>query len=123
MFRAVFGLVAVGLAGCGGEMDTDQRSEPGASTNGSHAGAGGGHTSGPVTNENLLADCTPGFTPEQATADKPCQFFVGTTCYATQEAACGCACPRNQGPVVCVADGNKYLAGTAAYGVWCVPRS
>ena len=118
-------LVASSALGCGGEVDTGQTVGAGASnsnpTTNSNAGAGGSQSNN--GDQTLLPDCKPGFTVSQATPNQPCQFFVDTTCYSTQTEACACVCPRNQGPVLCIANANAYLAGTDAFGVWCVPKT
>jgi hypothetical protein len=121
----VFYLVTGVVAGCGGEVDSDQRSTAGPTTSdsASNTSAGGSANGGALVEDSPLADCGPGFTAAEASDARPCRFFVGTTCYSTQAEACGCVCPRDQGPLLCVADGNAYLAGTNAYGVWCVPKS
>jgi hypothetical protein len=113
--------VAAGFIGCGGEVDSGKETAVDPPPSGADTSAGGSHNDAPVQ-EGLLADCGPGFSPSEATAERPCKFFVGTTCYSTLDEACGCVCPRNQGPVLCVADGNSYLPGTTAYGVWCEPK-
>ncbi len=115
------GLVGGSALGCGGAVDTGQTGATGGS--GSNASAGGSQSSGTLGDQTLLPECQPGFAPSQATTSNPCEFFVGTTCYSTQDEACACVCPRDQGPVLCIANANAYLAGTDAYGVWCVPKT
>lgn len=121
-FFAVFCLM-VGAGGCGGQVDSNQAPSPGPTDTSSNTSSGGSQNANASDPTKLLADCGPGFVPQEATADKPCNFFVGPACYSTQDEACGCACPRESGPVLCVADGNAHLAGTDAYGVWCEPVS
>ncbi len=107
-------------SGCGGAVDDGGKS--GSNPNPSTGSSGGSGCCGNSPGQSLLGDCKPGFSPEEATDAKPCRFFVGKTCYSTQDEACACVCPRDQGSVLCVADGNQYLAGTDAYGVWCEPE-
>ena len=108
-------------------MDTGEPAGTGASTSNPNTdpntGASGSQTNSATGDQTLLPDCKPGFAPSQATNDKQCEFFVGKTCYSTQTEACACVCPRDQGPVLCVADANAYLSGTQAFGVWCVPKT
>jgi hypothetical protein len=118
-------ILAVTVGGCGGAVDSGENRGAGAAASNPSSGNGSGGGAGCCGNspgQSLLADCKPGFPPEQASDSKPCRFFVGKTCYSTQDEACGCVCPRDKGPVICVADGNQYLAGTDAYGVWCEPE-
>jgi hypothetical protein len=115
-------ILAFAACACGGAVDTNQT--PGRDTapsNGSGSSGGAG-CCGDSSGQSLLGDCKPGFSADQETTAKPCRFFVGKTCYSTQDEACACVCPRDKGPVICVADGNQYLAGTDAYGVWCEPE-
>ena len=112
-------LIGGSALGCGGAVDTGQTVATGGSGSDSNANAAG---SGATGDQTPLADCKPGFAASQATTSQPCLFFVGTTCYSTQDEACACVCPRDQGPVLCIANANAYLAGTDAFGIWCVPK-
>ena len=86
--------LGLGLSACGGAVDQGQSADP--SGSGSDAVAASGNGS------QLLSDCKPGFPKSQASTDKPCNFLAGDTCYSTQNDACGCICPRDQGSVMCV---------------------
>ena len=126
----IFGIwFAMSALACGGQVDSGN-------TPGDGSGAGSGSTGGSGSDstasgsngatsgfgQHPLADCAPGFAVEQASADKPCNYFIDTTCYSKQDDACGCACPHDQGAVLCIIDANSFLPGTDAYGVFCVPR-
>jgi hypothetical protein len=127
-FSLVLGTcLALSAASCGGEVDPS----------GQGSGAGSGSTAGPgstaasgaggsnsVVSDNgqyLLPDCVPGFPVEQASAAKPCKYFIGTTCYSKQKEACACACPHDIAKTTCIIDGNSFLPGTDAYGIYCIP--
>ena len=102
--------VALGLLACGGSVDNGSSStDPTA-----HGGSGTG------TSSSLLADCNPGFPSSQASSSNPCYFLDGDTCYQTQDAACGCICPRDQGAVECVTGyDTQYVAGVQVMWVVC----
>ncbi len=103
--------LGLGPLACGGSVDNGQSSNP--------SGLGAGDA-GNGTGSKLLADCTPGFPEAQASSNKPCYYLVGDTCYSTQDQACGCICPRDQGPVLCVTgDAGQRVAGIAAMWVMC----
>lgn len=121
-------LVGGTVLGCGGAVDSGQPGGAGASSSNTNTDSNAGasdnsQNSGTTGDQTLLPDCKPGFAVSQASTAQPCQFFVDTTCYSTQTEACACVCPRNQGPVLCIANANAFLAGTDAFGVWCVPKT
>jgi hypothetical protein len=126
------GCLLVALA-CGGRVDnsTDPGSNPsglmgdsGANSDGSsnQSSAISTSTSSSTTSgvgTAPLAACSPGMPMNQATADTPCGYVVGTTCYSIMDDACGCACPRDQGHVLCVATDGPTVAGAEALLVVC----
>ncbi len=103
----------LGLLACGGSVD-NQSSSP--------AGTAGQGNGGSNTDSQLLADCTPGFPKSEASSSKPCYFLNADICYSTQDAACACICPRDQGPVVCASGYDSvYVAGGQVMWVMCGP--
>lgn len=109
--------------GCGGSVEAPTPSDPANTGSGSNSGSSSSG-SGNVGNSALLADCNPGFPKAQASETKPCSFLANDVCYETQEAACGCICPREQGPVVCVTGyTNETIGGADVMWVTCHPTS
>jgi len=113
----VFGVIVfVGtVQACGGSVDSGPSStDPGNS----------GTTTDPTasnTSSTLLSDCNPGFPLSQASDSNPCYFLASGSCYPTQDAACGCICPRDKGPVLCVAGTDSWSIALAQ--VSCIPSS
>ncbi len=103
--------LGLGLLACGGTVETAPAAD--------QSGLGGDAASGSAS--KLLSDCNPGFPKSQATTNKPCNFLVGDTCYSTQDDACGCICPRDQGSVMCVTgqDDTQRVAGLPVMWVVC----
>lgn len=103
--------LALGALACGGSVDNGQASD--------QSGSGLGD-SGSGSAPTLLSDCNPGFPKAQASTDKPCVILDGDTCYSKQDDACGCICPRNQGPVMCVTgNDDQRVAGVMVMWVVC----
>jgi hypothetical protein len=104
--------LGLGLAACGGAVD------PGPSAD--QSGPGGDAAASGASSQ-LLSDCKPGFPKSQASTSNPCNFLVGDTCYSTQNDACGCICPRDQGSVMCVTgqDDTQRVAGLPVMWVVC----
>lgn len=103
--------IGLGLAGCGGTVEGAPSDQPGP----------GGDAASSGTGAELLSDCKPGFPKSQASTGKPCNFLAGDTCYSTQNEACGCICPRDQGSVMCVTgqDDTQRVAGLPVMWVVC----
>ncbi len=106
--------LGLGLLACGGTVET----APSADQSGLNGDAA---ASASAAGPQLLSDCKPGFPKSQATTNKPCNYLVGDTCYATQNDACGCICPRDQGSVMCVTgeDDTQRVAGLTVMWVVC----
>jgi hypothetical protein len=104
--------LGLGLLACGGTVET----APAADLSGL-----GGDAASSGAGPQLLSDCGPSFPKSQASTDKPCNFLVGDTCYSTQDDACGCICPRDQGSLMCVTgqDDTQRVAGLPVMWVVC----
>jgi hypothetical protein len=113
-FLRLLGLcLGLGLVACGGTVETTPAAD--------QSGLGGDAASASASASKPLSDCGPSFPKSQATANKPCNFLVGDTCYSTQDDACGCICPRDQASVMCVTgqDDTQRVAGLPVMWVVC----
>jgi hypothetical protein len=100
MTRFTFWAVALGLAACGGKYEElAQGVAGGGAVSDPTSSASGGSYSNPDLPKHDLGTCTPGFDPV-TNPGLPCPWITEAgQCFATDDAACACACPTDHDSV------------------------